>query len=66
MVGVGLVWGVMRLCGRIVYCGLIRIMDFFCVVFFLYNHNRFLKVMDAIIFQRVHKFIFFMRNVVRS
>ena len=28
MVAVGLVVGVMRLCGGIVYCGLIRIMDF--------------------------------------
>ena len=32
---------------------------FFFVVFFLYNHNGFVKVMDAIIFQCIHKFIFY-------
>jgi hypothetical protein len=48
----------MRLCCGIVYCGLVRIINFFFMVLFLYNHIMFVKVMDEIMFQCVHTFTF--------
>jgi hypothetical protein len=56
----------MRLSVGIAYCGLFRIMDFFFLVLFSYNHIIFVKVMDVIIFHFVLTFIFFVRNVSRS
>jgi len=45
-----MVWGVVRLRGGTVYCGLIRIIDFFFMVVFFYNHIVFVNVMSVIIF----------------
>jgi len=62
--GVGWLWlglvmvGVMPLHGGIVGCGLVRIMIFFFLVLFFYDHSVFVKVMDVIIFHCVHKFAF--------
>lgn len=57
--GSRMVGGVTLLFGGSVYCGLIRIMDFFFLVVFLYNHIVFVKVMNVIIFQCVLTFTFF-------
>ena len=57
--GSRMVGGVTHLRGGTVYCGLIRIMDFFLLVVFFYNHIVFVKVMNVIIFQCVLTFTFF-------
>ena len=56
--GSRMVWGVVRLRGGTVYCGLIRIIDFFFMVVFFYNHIVFVNVMNVIIFQCVLTFTF--------
>jgi hypothetical protein len=55
--------GVTSLRGGTVYCGLIRIMDFFLLVVFFYNHILFVKVMNVIIYQCVLTFTFFLCGV---
>jgi hypothetical protein len=52
----------MRLRGGILYCGLVRIMDFFLVLLF-YDNIMFVKVMTVIIFHCIHTFTFFVWNV---
>jgi hypothetical protein len=53
VVGSWMVGGVTRLRSGTVYCGLIRIINFFFLVVFFYSHILFVKVMNVIIFQCV-------------
>jgi hypothetical protein len=53
--------GGMRLRGGIVYCGLVRIIDFFFRVLLFYNNIMFVKVMNVIIFHCVHMLTFLCR-----
>jgi hypothetical protein len=68
-VGSGVVGGgeLMRMRGGIVCCGRVRIKDFFAVWFCsLVITLCAVKVTDVIIFQSLHVFTFFVRNVVRK
>jgi hypothetical protein len=59
--------GVIHLCGGIVYCGLVRIMNFFFfLVLLFYDNIMFVKVMNVTIFHCVHTFTFFCAECIRS